>query len=497
MAASDPIDAWTRSMWTSGRVGVCAVGHHIYWPQFPALPGRLMEHAGTFVEELRRRAPATILPVEGLCDSTQRAAEVGEALARERLDLLIIYVATYTPSAHVLPVIRGAGVPAVLVALQPGAALDYPNATTEMALEYDNVTSLPEISGAMARANQAPLDVVVGTLRQGTARQGDERAWARLTDWCQVATVHHELSHARIGLLGHVYEGMLDMNSDPTMVEAHFGAHVEHLELDDLIQRVEGANEDEVREKLALIERIFVRPAPGADPLARQVQPEDLEWPARVACGMDRLVTDFGLTGLAYYYRGLGGNLNERTVAAMILGNSLLTSRGVPCAGELDLKNCLAMLIMSRLGAGGSFAEFHPVDFAEDFVLVGHDGPHHLAIADGKPAIRLLSVYHGKRGSGPSVEYKLKVGPITMLGLTQTHDGRFKMVVAEGESLPGPIPATGNTNTRGRFAPDVRTFLERWTMAGPTHHFALGVGHVAERIAMLARYLGIECVRVA
>src|SRR5690606_13858318 len=178
------------------------------------------------------------------------------------------------------------------------------------------------------------------------------------------------------------------------------------------------------------------------------------------------------------------------------IGNSLLTSRGVPCAGELDLKNCLAMLIMSRLGAGGSFAEFHPVDFAEDFVLVGHDGPHHLAIADGRPAIRLLSVYHGKRGSGPSVEYSLKVGPITMLGLIQTHDGRFKMVVAEGESLPGPIPATGNTNTRGRFPPDVRTFLERWTLEGPTHHFALGTGHQASAIEKLARVLGIEMVNV-
>ena len=211
---------------------------------------------------------------------------------------------------------------------------------------------------------------------------------------------------------------------------------------------------------------------------------------------MDKLVADFGLTGLAYYYRGLDGNAFERIHAAMIIGNSFLTSLGVPIAGELDLKNCIAMLIMDRLGAGGSFAEFHPVDFDGDFVLVGHDGPHHLLVAEGRPVLRKLSVYHGKRGSGPSVEYNLKLGPITMLGLTQTHQGRFKMVVAEGESLPGMIPATGNTNTRGRFEPDIRTFLERWTMEGPTHHFALGVGHVAGKIEPLARCLGIEVVRV-
>ena len=68
--------------------------------------------------------------------------------------------------------------------------------------------------------------------------------------------------------------------------------------------------------------------------------------------------------------------------------------------------------------------------------------------------------------------------------------------VAEGESLPGPIPATGNTNTRGRFPPDVSGFIENWSMEGPTHHFALGVGHFAHLIEDLGRCLDIECVNV-
>ena len=172
---------------------------------------------------------------------------------------------------------------------------------------------------------------------------------------------------------------------------------------------------------------------------------------------MEKLIADFELDGLSYYYRGLDGNAMERLGCSLIIGCSLLTGRGFPIAGELDIKNCVAMLIMDRLGAGGSFAELHPVDFEGDFVLVGHDGPHHVGIAQGKPVLRGLSVLHGKRGRGPSVEFAIRNGPITLLGLTQTHDGRFKFVVAEGQSLPGMIPATGNTNTRGKFAPDVRT----------------------------------------
>ncbi|HVW59240.1 MAG TPA: hypothetical protein VHC48_04365, partial [Puia sp.] len=158
---------------------------------------------------------------------------------------------------------------------------------------------------------------------------------------------------------------------------------------------------------------------------------------------------------------------------------------------------CIAMLIMDRLGIGGSFAEFHPVDFKEDFVLVGHDGPHNIAIAEGRPVLRSLKKYHGKPGFGAGVEFKIKEGPITMLSISSTYNGKFKFVIAEGESVAGPIPPTGNTNTRGFFKPDVRTFLHRWIKEGPTHHFALGIGHHAETIRKIAAYLQIEAVIIS
>ena len=164
--------------------------------------------------------------------------------------------------------------------------------------------------------------------------------------------------------------------------------------------------------------------------------------------------------------------------------------------GEYDLKTCIAMLIMDRLNIGGSFAEFHPFDFSEDFILVGHDGPHHLKIAEGKPVLRSLKKYHGKPGSGASVEFKIKEGPITMLGITQNADGQFKFVIGEGESKTGPIPPTGNTNTRGFFKPNTRAFITKWVQEGPTHHYALGIGHHADTLKKIADILGIEAVIV-
>ncbi len=104
-----------------------------------------------------------------------------------------------------------------------------------------------------------------------------------------------------------------------------------------------------------------------------------------MAVGLDRLVADFELDALTYYYRGVDGNEAERLGAGVIVGNSLLTARGIPTAGEGDLKTNLAQLLLDRLGAGGSYTEYYALDFDEDFVLMGHDGPGHLAIAQEQP----------------------------------------------------------------------------------------------------------------
>ncbi len=488
-SSSTVFEEYFRRQAAPARIGFFSLGHYLYWPQFPGLKERLMGYHADFLARLRQTGAEVV--DGGMSDSPSAARAVGDALHRADVDLLVGFLATYTPSADALPIVQRAGRPVVLAALQPAAALDYARATTFEQLANDNIVSLPEICCALRRANLDIADAVVGQLYE------DRRAWGRLDDWVRIARCLRVLRRGRIGLMGHVYEGMLDMNSDPTMVEGFFGAHVEHLEMDDLQARVDAVPEAAVAEHLALIREIFHFPEPGSDPIAGPVDPGELAWTARVSLGMQQMVADFGLDGLSYYYRGAEGNANERLGCSLTIGASLLTGRGVPIAGELDLKNCLAMLMMDRLGAGGSFAEIHPIDFEGDFVLVGHDGPHHVAIAEGRPVLRGLSVLHGKRGRGPGVEFAIRSGPITLLGLTQTGAGRFKFVVAEGESLPGPIPATGNTNTRVRFAPDVRTFLEQWSLEGPTHHFALGVGHTAPVLERLAKVLGIECAVVA
>jgi L-arabinose isomerase len=331
-------------------------------------------------------------------------------------------------------------------------------------------------------------DMIIGTLHD------DPQAEAEIEEYCRIARVLHDLKTSRIGHIGHPIEAMLDMHFDATMFTAHFGMHVVQCEENEIVAQYGNVTDDEVHVARERILHFFDTPDPVSDPISEKLKDADLEVAARVSVALEKFKEKKKLDGLAYYYEGEANSTTQLVMSNLIVGNSLLTAAGFPMCGESDLKTCVAMLIMDRLDIGGSFAEFHPVDFNEGFVLVGHDGPHNIAIAEGRPVLRSLKKYHGKPGFGAGVEFKIKEGPITMLSISSTYEGKFKFVIAEGESVKGPIPPTGNTNTRGFFKPDVRTFLQRWIKEGPTHHFALGVGHHAQTIQKIANYLNIESV---
>jgi L-arabinose isomerase len=465
------------------KVGIFGIGLAAYWPQFDGLRGRLEGYQRGI--EAKLRALGAEVVSAGLVDTPQAARTAGETLAAARLDLVLLYTATYATSSQVLPVVQSAGAPVVVLNLQPTRTLDYEAMTTGEWLANCSACCVPEIAGAFTRA-RIPYRTVTGTLLD------DDPAWETLREWLDAARAVHSLRHARLGFLGHTYPGMLDMYSDFTQVHAQTGAHVEVLEIDDLVQRVETADAAAVAAKGDEIRATFDLADAGADPIAAEITSEVFDWSARVAVGLDRLVADFELDGLTYYYRGVAGNAAERVTAGLIVGNSLLTARGVPASGEGDLKTNVAMLLMDRLGAGGSYTEFYALDFDEGFVLMGHDGPGHVAISDERPVVRALKLFHGKAGAGLSVEFKVKLGPVTILGVSQTADGRLKLLAAEGESIPGPTFRIGNTNSRIRFAEGPAEFMDAWCAEGPTHHVALGVGHRLPAIRKVATLLGLE-----
>jgi len=472
------------------NVGVFGIGLAAYWPQFPGLRERLEGYQRLVEQRLNEWATVTS---GGMVDDAAAAVRAGDAFRQAGVDLLFCYVGTYATSSQVLPVVQRAQSPVVVLNLQPGAALDYARTDTAEWLANCSACCVPEVAGAFARSG-IPFRQVTGMLAaDADVRAPWESAWREIHEWCEAASVVRNLRHSRIGFLGHTYPGMLDMYSDFTQHQAQLGTHIEVLEMCDLGERVASVTDAEVAAMELAVRKMFdISDDSPADPLARKPSDEEMAWACRVTVGLEKLVDGFNLDGLAYYYRGLAGNRYEQLAAGMTLGCSLLTARGVPCSGEGDLKNCQAMKIMDLLGAGGSFTEIYAMDFREGFLLMGHDGPFHPAIAEGRPILRGLGLYHGKRGYGVSVEASVRQGPVTILGLTQTRDGRLKLIAAEGESIEGERLRIGNTNSRIRFSFDPASFMNAWCREGPTHHCALGVGHVSAKIEKTASLLNLE-----
>jgi L-arabinose isomerase len=377
----------------------------------------------------------------------------------------------------------------IVLNLAPQAAIDYAafnrmtdcRAMTGEWLAHCQACSVPEIANVFRRCG-IEFHQVTGLL------DANDTAWAEIDEWVTASRVAHAMEHNRLGVMGHSYNGMLDVYSDLTLQSATFGTHIEILEVDQLSALRREVEEDAITARVAEIRAAFdVQPDCSEAELARA---------ARTSVALDHLVAKHRLGSLAYYYKGAGIQENEDTLSSIIVGTSLLTARGIPVAGELEVKNVQAMKILDLLGAGGSFSEFYATDYADDVVLLGHDGPGHIAIADGKPKVRPLGVYHGKIGSGLSIEMSVKHGPVTLLSVAENGRGGLRFVVAEGESVPGPILEIGNTNSRYRFPIGARAFIEQWSSHGPAHHCAIGVGHKAAELKKLAALLRIECVRV-
>ena len=469
------------------KVGLFGIGLQAYWEQFEGLEQRLKGYVDLVAQRLQGYG-AEIVNL-GLVDTPEKAFESGSRFRRKEVDLIFLYVTTYALSSTVLPVVSRAKVPVIVLNLAPEAAINYEvfnrmdnrTAMTGEWLAFCSACPVPEIASVFNRSN-IPFYQITGMLHN------DPVVWNEVEEWIEAAKVAHTMYYNRLGVMGSYYNGMLDIYSNLTLHCATFGGHIEILEVDELSGLREEVNEEETNEKIKTFREKFEVQADCPD--------DELKRAAVTAVALDKLVSKHKLGSLAYFHKGTGNPQNLDTMTSVILGTSLLTANNIPVAGEYEVKNAQAMKIMDSFGAGGSFTEYYAMDFNEDVVLMGHDGPCHPAIAEGKIKVKPLQVYHGKVGSGLSVEMSVKHGPVTLLSVVETVDGKLQLLVAEAESVPGPILEIGNTNSRYKFPIGARGFVEAWNSYGPAHHCAVGKGHIASKIEKLGKLLGIQFIKV-
>ncbi|MFS4482742.1 hypothetical protein ACKGJY_06975 [Hyunsoonleella sp. 2307UL5-6] len=467
------------------KVGLFGIGLDTYWPQFEGLLERLQGYQSQITDKMESFG-AEVVNV-GLVDSPIVAREKAQVLKAEDVDILFLYVSTYALSSTVLPVVQKVKCPIIILNIQPVAAIDYEsfNALGDRGkmtgewLAHCQACSVPELANIFNRSG-IDYEFVTGYL-------DEPEVWIEIEDWIDAARVASVMQNNRLGVLGHYYGGMLDVYSDLTKQSSAFGTHIEIVEMCELKKYRDAVTAPEIEEKILEFKNVFeVVDACEEDEIIRA---------AKTSIALDKLVANHDLGALAYYYEGETGNAYENIVTSVIAGNTLLTGKNVPVAGEYEVKNAQAMKIMDAFGVGGSFSEFYAMDFNDDIVMLGHDGPAHFAIAEGNVQLVPLPVYHGKPGKGLSIQMTVKHGTVTLLSVVEGKDDVF-LLVAEGESVEGPVLQIGNTNSRYRFSIGARAFMNEWSKQGPSHHCAIGVGHIANKIEKLGNILNLRVVRI-
>jgi L-arabinose isomerase len=466
------------------KVGLFSIGLDTYWDQFDGL----LDNLNGYHAQIHDRIAAMGVDIidAGMVDNTSKAQVAADLFKREDAEIIFLFISTYALSSTVLPVVQKAKVPVVILNIQPVAQLDYDqfNAMddkgkmTGVWLEHCQSCSLPELACVFNRADIA-YDVVSGYLQE-------DSVWKEINDWVDAATVAAGMRTNRVGILGHYYGGMLDVYSDLTQQSITFGNHFELLEMCELVELRQSVTDAEVVDKIAEFNAKF--------DVSPECEQSEIERAAKTSVALDKLIQAHELGSMAYYYEGTGEY--ENIVTSIIAGNTLLTGNNTPIAGECEVKNVQAMKIMDLFGVGGSFSEFYLSDYVDDVIYLGHDGPAHFAIAEGEVGLVPLPVYHGKPGKGLSIQMTVKHGPVTVLSVVQHRDGSVSLQFAEGESVEGPVLRIGNTNSRYKFPSGARAFMNEWSRGGPSHHSAIGVGHIGSKIEKLAAILGIEASRI-
>jgi len=468
------------------KIGLFGIGLDTYWSQFDGLLEKLTSFQLRIKEQLIRAGTEVI--DAGMVDNPDKAITAAGLFQKNSVDMIFLNISTYALSHNVLPLIQRVNCPVIVLNLQPAKAIDYDkfNAMGDRGkmtgewLSFCQSCVAPELASVFNRAG-IKYHLVTGYL-------DEPYVWNEIREWISACSVMNVMKNTRVGVMGHYYNGMLDVYSDITMLAAAFGSHFEIMEFGVLKSLFGKVSAKEISDKMKQFREWFS--------VSGECSAEDLENSARSSVALDRLAEQSRLGALAYYYEGEGDPDYEKIVTTLIPGMTLLTGQNIPVAGECEVKNVLAMKIMDALNAGGSFSEFYGMDFNDDIILLGHDGPAHFRIADGKVGLIPLPVFHGKPGKGLSIQMKVANGPVTLLSVCQGSDGKVTLLTAEGESVAGPTLQIANTNSRYRFSVSAREFINRWSEAGPSHHCAIGTGFHAQKIRKLTELLNTGFLKI-
>jgi len=461
------------------RIGFLPTGHHRYWPQFPNLKNRALKMCKRFEEVIKGYAD---IFSPGLVDTPEKGVAAGNFFQEQDIDLILIFPLVYTPSINVAGAVIDSNLPLRILNAHEDRTRDYTKEDTEDYLQHEGVCCIPEIGGMLARMGKE-FHVRTGTL-------SDKRLHQELQADFMGAFAAKKFRAIRAGLIGEIYTGMTDMPIDEQRLLRTTGNLLIRPEVEEIIDAYQKVTDEELKDMYAQFRQLYE--------VDRTVTNEHMRFSAQIAVAFDTIIKRHNIDCFGFYWWG-EKKLVTQIRAQAGLAVSRLAAQGIAGVTEGDVKSAMAMKILNLLGGFGMFVEFFAMDFAENFVLMGHDGPANVKMAKGKPRLTHLDIIHGKTGHGLGIDFDMDPGPVTLLNLsehTSPSNDRFKLIYSIGEVIPGSVLNIGNPNCRIRLEHPFPEFFERWCQQGPEHHIALGKGDLSAALESFAEATQLEIVRV-
>lgn len=458
------------------KIGLLPTGHHYYWEQYP----RLKQMGMGMYAKLRAllESFADIVAPE-LVDTPEKSRAAGVLFAREDVDMVLVFPFGYTPSMDMLPALQAIDVPIRILNAHEDRSYDYAAADTTDYLHHEGVCCVPELAGSLVNAGRK--------FKVRTGPFDEARLQHELQADCAGVAAARALRQMNIGLIGQVYPGMSDMPIDETRLLRATGHMLVRPEIEEIANAFHQVTDDQLEEMFTQFHTMYE--------VDRTVTREHMRFAAQAAVAYDTIIHKYDIAAFGYYWWG-EDELITQLRAQSGLAVSRLAALGRPGVTEGDVKTAMAMKILDLLGGGGMFVEFFAMDFEENSILMGHDGPSNISVAQGSPRLMHLDTHHGKSGHGLGIDFDMPEGPVTLLNLTQFNAGdTFKLIYAIGEIIPGTILQIGNPNARVQMQRPLHEFIDAWCQQGPSHHIALGLGDHTEALEAFAEAMRFPIVR--
>lgn len=466
-----------KSRMPTPRIGVLPTGHQMYWGQFPGLK----EKGLGMWERFRRRLEeiGEVIAPE-LVDEPEKARRAGELFREKKVDLVFIFPLGYTTGMVMAPAVRELSVPLRILNAHVDRSYNYATADTAEYLYHEGPCCVPEYAGTLVSLGK-PFRVRTGHFAQ-------ERLWGEIAADCVGAAAARAFGEMNFGVIGSTYTNMTDMPIDEHRLLRATGKLLVRPEVEEIEEAFAAVTDGELQDMYGQFRRMY--------DVEENVTNEHLRFSAQAAVAYDKVITAHDLSAFGYYWWGQKEHTTQlRSQSALAV--SRLSALGRPGVTEGDVKTAMAMKILDLLGGGGMFLEFFAMDFDEDFVLMGHDGPSNVNVAEGRPRLQHLAVHHGKTGHGLGIDFRMKKGPITLLNLTQFDAGEtFKLIYTIAEVIDGDTLNIGNPNCRVRLQKPIPEFFDVWCRQGPCHHIALGLGDHAGGLEAFAEAMAFPIARV-